>query len=37
VVAPSWQALLSTFADDLAAGEYRLREDRFGGFFLDFA
>lgn len=25
-VAPSWQALLSTFADDLEAGEYRYEE-----------
>jgi len=37
VIASSWQALLFTFAQNLEAGEYRLREDIFGGVFLSFA
>ena len=37
VVASSWQALLFTFAQDLEAGEYCLRENNFGGFFLSCA
>lgn len=37
VIASSWQALLSTFAQDLEAGEYCLRKDIFGGVFLSFA
>jgi cell wall assembly regulator SMI1 len=37
VVVSSWQALLLTFAQDLEAGEYRLRENIYGGVFLSFA
>jgi cell wall assembly regulator SMI1 len=37
VIASSWQALLFTFAQDLETGEYRLREDIYGGVFLSFA
>jgi cell wall assembly regulator SMI1 len=37
VIASSWQALLFTFAQDLEAGEYHLREDIYGGVFLSFA
>ncbi len=37
IVASSWQTLFVTFAQDLEAGEYRLREDIYGGFFLSFA
>ena len=37
VVAPGWQTLLLTFAQDLETGEYRLREDISGGVFLSFA
>ena len=37
VVASSWRALLLTFVQDIEAGEYRLREDIFGGMFLSFA
>jgi len=37
VIASSWQTLLFTFTQDLEAGEYRLREDIFGGVFLSFA
>jgi cell wall assembly regulator SMI1 len=37
VIASGWHALLLTFADDLHAGEYRLRENIDGGIFLSFA
>ena len=37
IIASSWHALLLTFADDLHAGEYRLRENIYGGVFLSFA